>query len=77
MFTHDDLNYIELFLASDIKLVRYQVTGMLDEPKRVHNLIHQSVTSMIYKLNTFILDKGNKNSLQQNSHTKSQGALPV
>jgi len=29
MFSENDLNYIELFLASDIKLVRYQVIGMM------------------------------------------------
>jgi len=29
MFSENDLNYIELFLASDIKLVRYQVKGMM------------------------------------------------
>ena len=28
MLKETDINYIELFLASDIKLVRYQVTGM-------------------------------------------------
>lgn len=40
MFTENDLNYIELFLASDIKLVRYQVKGMVHDPARAHNLIH-------------------------------------
>ena len=40
MFTENDLNYIELFLASDIKLVRYQVKGMGNEREKIHQVIH-------------------------------------
>ena len=40
MFVVDDLNYIELFLASEIKLIRYQAKGVAHDSLRVHNLIH-------------------------------------
>ena len=54
MFTENDLNYIELFLSSDLKLIRYQAKGYEHDPVRVHNLIHQSVSSMLYKLSSFL-----------------------
>ena len=40
MLAENDLNYIELFLASDIKLVRYQVRGLTQDHVMIHNLIH-------------------------------------
>ena len=54
MFTENDLNYIELFLSSDLKLIRYQAKGYEHDPVTVHNLIHQSVSSMLYKLSSFL-----------------------
>lgn len=40
MFIENDLDFIELFLAADMKLLQYQVKGMLNDQKRVHNLIN-------------------------------------
>ena len=40
MLTENDLNYIELFLASDIKLTRYQVKSLVHDPVRAHNMIY-------------------------------------
>ena len=54
MLAENDLNYIELFLASDIKLVKYQVRGMTHDPVMIHNLIHQAISSMLFKLGAFI-----------------------
>ena len=54
LFTEHDLNYIELFLASDIKLARYQAKGLEQDPTRVHNLIQQAINGMIYKLGNFL-----------------------
>lgn len=54
MFNTNDLNYIELFLASDIKLIRYQAKGVEHDPLRVHNLIHQAIESMLFKLSSFL-----------------------
>ena len=43
MFTENDVNYIEAFLASDIKLVRYQVYGVSHDPGMAHSLIFQAI----------------------------------
>ena len=50
----NDINFIELFLASDIKLVRYQVSGMQHDPGQMHQLVSQAISSMIFKLRAFI-----------------------
>ena len=65
MFSEHDLNYIELFLASDIKLARYQVSTIMQDPVRIHSLIHSAIYGMIYKLNTFLEKDGSVvNSVQ-------------
>ena len=65
MFSEHDLNYIELFLASDIKLARYQVSTIMQDPVRIHSLIHSAICGMIYKLNTFLEKDGSVvNSVQ-------------
>ena len=40
LFREEDLNYVELFIASDIKLVRYQTRTLTQDPLVIHNLIH-------------------------------------
>ena len=54
LFTEHDLNYIELFLASDIKLARYQAKGLSQDPTRAHHIIHQVINGMIQKLGNFL-----------------------
>ena len=50
MLKDNDINYIELFLASDIKLIRYQVRDIQHDQVQVHQLISQAISSMIFKL---------------------------
>lgn len=70
MFTENDLNYIELFLASDIKLVRYQVKGMSND--QIHNLIHQMLKGMIFKLTTFLDKSKSKHSINTSDESSDK-----
>ena len=74
MFSEHDLNYIELFLASDIKLVRYQVNTMMQDPVRIHSLIHSAISGMIYKLNTFLEKDG---SVINSLHTQPDSYITL
>ena len=61
MLQGDDINYIELFLASDVKLIRYQVRDIQHDQLQVHQIISQAISSMIFKLWAF-LEKSQVNS---------------